>query len=156
MLFECRRIAVHMGDGLAPPTALRRAQTWLRQASNIDLVSYAKVAKSQGRLQIRHLAEIEKALSVVGLKRSRNRALVQWIARDGKPKAHDANGDDTAAPATRMVPTPYAHPYYWAGFGAVGLRPTRAVRLRRPISSPPWVVRTTPAAAGPHVIMAVC
>jgi len=113
---------LHMGDGLAPPAALRRAQAWLRQSSNTDLVSYAKVAERQGRLQWRHLAEIERGLSAEGLTRSRNRALVQWIAQDAKPKARETKPDSgNAAPTAKRIALPYAHPYYWAGFVYTGL-----------------------------------
>ena len=70
---------LYMGDGLAPPAALRRAQAWLKQSTNTELVSYAKVSERQGRLQRRQLAEFETALSVNGLMRSWNRKLVQWI-----------------------------------------------------------------------------
>jgi CHAT domain-containing protein len=109
---------LHMRDKLAPPAALRRAQAWLSQTTDADLVSYAKMAEKQGRFLDRHLAEIEKALSVEGLTRSRNRGLVVWIAKDAKPEARKAKGDgSTAAPASR----PYAHPYYWAGFVYTGL-----------------------------------
>ncbi len=65
---------LHMGQGLPPPTALYRAQAWLREATNADLATYARVAAKQGRLESRHVAEIEQELSEEGLTRSRNRA----------------------------------------------------------------------------------
>jgi CHAT domain-containing protein len=100
-----------MGKGLAPPTALRHAQTWLREATSDDFLVYAKSATSQGRMQARHLAEIESELSQEGLRRSRNYALVEWIGRDGKASSGGAQ------PLAR----PYAHPYFWAGFIHTGL-----------------------------------
>ena len=51
---------LHMGQRLTPPTAFSRAQTWLRQATNADLPVYARLAAKQGRLEARHVAEIEQ------------------------------------------------------------------------------------------------
>ena len=71
----------------------------------------------QGRLQSRHLAEIEQALTAEGLRRSRNRGLVQWIDRG----AGSAEGKKARTKAVKTVARPYAHPYYWAGFIHTGL-----------------------------------
>ena len=108
---------LHMGQGLAPPTALSRAQAWLRQATDADLGAYARVAAKQGRLESRHVAEIEQELSEEGLNRSRNRALVEWIEPDATRAAGKKKTDGVAKPVAR----PYAHPYYWAGFIYTGL-----------------------------------
>ena len=106
---------LHLGERVPPPTALRRAQLWLRQASNLDFIAYANAAARQGRLDKYHVAAIAEELSEMGLKRSRKAALVQWVAPKtppGKP-----------APSVRgeRLAQPYAHPYYWAGFIYTGL-----------------------------------
>ncbi len=68
---------LHMDSGASPPAALRGAQRWLRQATSADLNAYAQVAMARGRLQARHLAEIEQALSEKGLGRSHTGARVR-------------------------------------------------------------------------------
>jgi CHAT domain-containing protein/tetratricopeptide (TPR) repeat protein len=107
---------LHMGKGLSPSTALSQAQAWLRQATNADLALYARVAARQGRLESRHAAEIERELSEEGLTRSRNSALVEWIALDAARTA-----DKAPSESSRRLARPYVHPYYWAGFIHTGL-----------------------------------
>jgi CHAT domain-containing protein len=102
---------LHMGQGLAPPTALRKAQDWLRRATNVDLQAYARVAASQGRLESRQLREIEQELSEEGLRRSRNNAIIEWDTPYGSP----GEGTNRSVNADRIA-RPYAHPYFWAGF----------------------------------------
>jgi CHAT domain-containing protein len=109
---------LHIGARLPPPTALRRAQLWLRQATNADLQAYARDAAKQGRLESRHVAEIDHALSDEGLRRSRNAATVEWLTRDGA--ALRVSGKRTPDGAGRLA-RPYAHPYFWAGFIYTGL-----------------------------------
>ena len=106
---------LHMGGRLAPPTALKRAQVWMRQASNADLQSYARIAAQQGRLEARHAAEIVQELSEAGLAKSPRRALVEWI----EPEAGHASPKAPRRAERRA--RPYAHPYYWAGFIYTGL-----------------------------------
>src|SRR5262249_16928935 len=66
---------MHIVGGLPPPTALRRAQLWLQQATNADLLAYTRLAEKQGRLDHQHVAEVEEELGEAALTRSRNRAL---------------------------------------------------------------------------------
>ena len=115
-LLIARFYELHLGEGLSPPTALRRAQAWLRGATSEDLVSYAKVAAARGRIERSRLAEIARDLSAEGLRRSRNSALVEWV----KPAAAKTKGK-RAADAGKPVARPYAHPYFWAGFIHTGL-----------------------------------
>ena len=115
-LLIARFYELHLGEGLSPPTALRRAQAWLREASSEDLASYAKVAAARGRLERRRLAEIKKDLSADGLRHARNRALVEWV----KPEATKTKGKKATA-AGKPIARPYAHPYFWAGFIYTGL-----------------------------------
>ena len=115
-LLIARFYELHLGGGLSPPTALRRAQAWLREASSEDLASYARVAAARGRLERRRLADIERDLSADGLRRSRNSALVEWV----KPDATKTKGMKAAA-AGKPIARPYAHPYFWGGFIHTGL-----------------------------------
>jgi CHAT domain-containing protein len=115
-LLIARFYELHLGEGLSPPTALRRAQAWLREASSENLAAYAKVAAARGRLERRRLAEIERELSASGLRRSRNSALVEWV----KPDATKTKGMKATA-AGKPIARPYAHPYFWAGFIHTGL-----------------------------------
>jgi CHAT domain-containing protein len=107
---------LHMTERLAPPTALRRAQIWLRRATNTDLQAFARGAAKQGRMDMRHLSELETELSEEGLTRSRNAATIQWIdagaERSQEKKAHAG---------TNRPSHPFAHPYFWAGFIYTGL-----------------------------------
>lgn len=94
---------LHLGKGLPPPTALRQAQLWLRDASKAAIEAYAETAVTAGRLERRHLAE---------------------IAQDMDPAAR-ANRMGGVVPAVAAPvaaePKPYAHPYYWGGFVYTGL-----------------------------------
>jgi CHAT domain-containing protein len=116
---------LHMDAKLAPPKALRRAQLWLRQATNADLLAYAKAAAEKGRLDQRHAAGIEQELSAEVLRRSRNAALVEWVAaepaRAGDSPDAPATDKVRASRRTMRLARPYAHPYYWAGFIYTGL-----------------------------------
>jgi CHAT domain-containing protein/tetratricopeptide (TPR) repeat protein len=115
-LLIARFYELHLGEGLSPPTALRRAQAWLREASSDDLAAYAKLAAARGRLERRRLAEIERDLSADGLRRSRNSALIEWVKPD-TAKAKGMKATATGKPVVR----PYTHPYFWAGFIYTGL-----------------------------------
>src|SRR5262249_24100232 len=109
---------LHMQHRVAPPTALRRAQLWLRDASNTDLVAYARAAAARHRLDKSRVAEIAEELSEAGLRRPRKAPLVELAIADPPPAARKerASGEKTV-----RVVRPYAHPYYWAGFIYTGL-----------------------------------
>jgi len=93
---------LHIDARLAPPTALSRAQAWLRQATSADLDGYARGAAARGRLDGLHLRQIEQALSPDGLARSRNRAVIERIDADGKMRSMD---DLPATPRGSSGPT---------------------------------------------------
>jgi CHAT domain-containing protein len=86
---------LHIGAKLSPLTALHRAKNWLRTATADDLKRFAKAAAKRGRLESRHLAPIEQALS--------------------------ARQADAYSPNSKNSYQSYAHPYYWAGFIHTGL-----------------------------------
>jgi CHAT domain-containing protein/tetratricopeptide (TPR) repeat protein len=115
-LLIARFYELHLSGGLSPPTALRRAQTWLREANSEDLAYYARVASALGRIERSRLTEIERDLSADGLRRSRNSALIEWV----KPDATKTKGIKATA-ADKPIARPYAHPYFWAGFIYTGL-----------------------------------
>jgi CHAT domain-containing protein len=115
-LLIARFYELHLGEGLSSPTALRRAQAWLRQATSGDLASSAKAAAARGRIERRRLAEIEQDLSADGLRRSRNSGLIEWA----KPAPAESKGRKSTA-AGKPIARPYAHPYFWAGFIHTGL-----------------------------------
>ena len=81
-----------------------------------NLTAYARLSAKQGRLETRHLYEIEQALSEEGLKRSRNAAIVEWSKIDEM-----RSNKTTSAPSGKPIARPYAHPYFWAGFIYTGL-----------------------------------
>jgi CHAT domain-containing protein len=89
---------LHLGAGVDPPTALRRAQAWLRRASDDDLDSYAKVASAAGRLQGSQLAAIAQEV------------------RAPHPPVETGSSAVARRPSERSPTAPYAHPYYWGGF----------------------------------------
>ena len=111
---------LHMQDRLAPPTALKDAQAWLREATRAELIAYARTAAARAKLDPAKLAAIETDLT------SPRRAMRLRIA--APPSA-----DGVAAPAPllpergdpgdtdRMQSRPFWHPYFWGGFTYTGL-----------------------------------
>ena len=113
-LLMARFYELMIGEKLSPPSALSRAQLWLRDATNTDLLAYVESAVANARIAP-HLAEqIARELSAEQLRRSRNSAAVQWIA---PARAAGQSQSDKAGERAR----PYAHPYFWAGFVYTGL-----------------------------------
>jgi len=82
-----------------------------------DLQAYARGAARQGRLETRHISELETELSEVGLKRSRNANAIQWLA----PAETERTPPGEPAAAAKRLARPYTHPYFWAGFIYTGL-----------------------------------
>jgi CHAT domain-containing protein/tetratricopeptide (TPR) repeat protein len=99
---------------LPPPTALHRAQVWLKDATSKDLDAYVKTTAAKGRLERRQVAEIEKELRNAVVARSRSSSTIERPDPAADQKGKGASG---AKQATR----PYAHPFYWAGFAYTGL-----------------------------------
>lgn len=107
---------LHLGNAqLPPPTALRRAQNWLRDATEAAIRAYANAATAKGKLERRRLLEIEEALSEEpGLRR---RLRKQTIAYD--PPSATAHKKTTGS--SKRLLKPYTHPDFWAGFIYTGL-----------------------------------
>jgi CHAT domain-containing protein len=106
---------LHLRERLPPPTALRRAQLWLRQATDADLEGYARATAMQGGLESRYAAAIAEELSEARLRRSRNASITEWVA------AEPADAGAKTSPRRGALARPYAHPYFWAGFVYTGL-----------------------------------
>jgi CHAT domain-containing protein/tetratricopeptide (TPR) repeat protein len=105
---------LHMGAArLPPPTALSRAQAWLRNATEADVRAYAKAATAQGKLERRHLMELEHALSGEDSPRRRLGGIT--------PEATPIAAKTKAAGTSKRPPRPYTHPDFWAGFIYTGL-----------------------------------
>jgi CHAT domain-containing protein len=114
-LLISRFYELHIGENLPPATALQRAQTWLKQATNADLDAYVDGAAKGGRMTSRQASEVTGAVSPDGLKRGLNRDVVDWISPETTRSAQQPVG---ASP--RAVARPFAHPYFWGGFVHTG------------------------------------
>ena len=114
-LLIARFYELHMGEGLPPPTALSRAQAWLRHATNADLQAYGRAAAKQGRLENRQLQDLEQELSEEGLQRSRSNARIEWTTPDAERATKNAKR------GAHRLARPYAHPFFWGGFIYTGL-----------------------------------
>jgi CHAT domain-containing protein len=98
----------HRGDGLAPASALRKAQDWLRNAGSADLENYVLSAVETGRLS----KELARSLEVTTRAGAPGRGRV-------KP-AEQPTGSVTERPAAAKSDAPFSHPYYWSGFTLTG------------------------------------
>ena len=115
-LLIARFYELHLGEGLSPPTALRRAQAWLRErAARTSRPMRGWRPRAAGS-SAAGSSRSSRDLSADGLRRSRNSALVEWV----KPAAAKTKGKKSAD-AGKPVARPYAHPYFWAGFIHTGL-----------------------------------
>ena len=110
---------LHLGQSLAPPTALRQAQIWLRTANNDEVRSYARAAAAAAKLTPSKLAELEDQLTT---RRSTTTSRLAAIVRSFQ--ARDADGSAGKLAVRRKgdeVQPPFAHPFYWGGFVYTGL-----------------------------------
>ena len=62
MLLIAKFYDLHVGEGIAPPTALKRAQEWLRTASRETLIDYARDAAIKGKVDAAKWATLEDYL----------------------------------------------------------------------------------------------
>jgi CHAT domain-containing protein len=98
----------HIAEALPPATALRQAQAWLRSATKEDLLGFTAGAVAQGRLETRHLRELEQALAG-----NSSRSLIRALT-DGSPQ-------NSKTIEIKPQARPYEHPYFWAAFVLTGL-----------------------------------
>lgn len=100
---------LHLDQGLAPATALKRAQIWLRTTTKADLIAYSRTAADRAKLDPSKLAELQSSL------KSRRRSAVSRGISWKMLK-------DLVTNVQRKFQTyPFAHPYYWGGFVYTGL-----------------------------------
>ena len=115
---------LHMSGGLPPPTALKRAQDWLRNASRAELAAYIRGEAARTRIGASVSEIIRRTLAqdvIAGdSRRTRSVSLLQQELRSQEsspepPKAADSEA--SLGPDDR----PYSHPYYWGGFIYLGM-----------------------------------
>jgi CHAT domain-containing protein len=111
---------LHLGQGQRPSAALRGAQAWLRNATRVDLIAFARSAGRRAGLDITRLAELESGLT------TRHRSGTARFARAWELLQQDASETRSkkgraADRAHSLQARPFAHPYYWGGFVYAGL-----------------------------------
>jgi CHAT domain-containing protein len=116
-LLTARFYDLHLDEGLAPATALRNAQLWLRFATREELATYVRAAETQGRLSTHHTRQLELALAGAAGDGVRffDIAGPEIVADSG------ADGGTPVRPAdSSRSECPFAHPVYWGGFVITG------------------------------------
>jgi CHAT domain-containing protein/tetratricopeptide (TPR) repeat protein len=100
----------HFDRGLSPPTALKQAQAWLRNATKSDLIRAAQNAGKVARIDGSKLTSLETLL------KSRRRS-------DGSLFARLWNEIRSAPSRLQryLQSRPFSHPYFWGGFVYTGL-----------------------------------
>jgi CHAT domain-containing protein/tetratricopeptide (TPR) repeat protein len=118
---------LHLGDRLAPPTALKEAQAWLKNATRGELIAYAKATASRSGANGAALADkLETSLLRGPHEDPRFAPLTKLVEHAGRAAA--AGGKTLLAGllgrkprGPRLDDRPFAHPYYWGGFTYTGL-----------------------------------
>jgi len=119
-LLMARFYELHLGMGLAPPTALKHAQSWLRSSTQEELVAYAGSAGAAARLDTARLAELQGTLA--SLQRGSTRHAAVWNRLRTRGEAGTGAPDGAAkADHAGSGHRPFAHPYFWGGFVYTGL-----------------------------------
>jgi CHAT domain-containing protein len=119
-LLIARFYELHLGQGLAPPTALKQAQAWLRTSSKAELIAYAKAAGAKAGFTPDRLAALEASLKRRNLDGDARFAASWKLVQDKAEAALKAVGrawtDDES-----LKSRPFEHPYYWGAFVYTGL-----------------------------------
>jgi CHAT domain-containing protein len=102
------------GSGLAPPTALRQAQAWLRNSAGTELEAYADTAAGQAKIDRTKLVDLSSVLTR-GQRSASSRFAKLWEALAAETELARRT---TPAPSGRR---PFEHPFFWAGFVYTGL-----------------------------------
>jgi CHAT domain-containing protein len=116
-LLTARFYDLHLDEGLAPATALRNAQLWLRFATREELAGYARAAASQGRLSTHHARLLELALAGAAGEGVR---FFDIAAPEVVPDSGADGGGPVRAADDSRSERPFAHPVYWGGFVITG------------------------------------
>ena len=99
---------LHMEQRLSPPAALRQAQLWLSKATGDEIDAYSRGAVALGRMESRHLAEIEQELSTDATVPAQDRA----AAQEGDPSTgHDGRSEPGEGTLRAPVLLGRLHPY---------------------------------------------
>ena len=109
---------LHMQEQLSPPKSLKAAQTWVRDATRSELLTYARDAAARAKLHPAQLAAFESNLTETR-RTMRLRVGAALRADGGVVVALPAIQD--AANQPFMESRPFKHPYYWGGFIYTGL-----------------------------------
>jgi CHAT domain-containing protein len=105
----------HLRDGLAPATALRQAQLWLRSATRDDLSAYAREAAHRSNVEAGALRSLEGALEGAAAEMDRFFAAAA-VEKDGAGAPPSSRPRDKSEPGRPF----FAHPIYWGGFVMTG------------------------------------
>ena len=109
---------LHIAERLAPPTALNRAQAWLRTSTRDDLLAYARSAAAVARMDGARLNDLQNELANRRRIAARLAAVSQRLQRDDGKTAQNSPAPAASDPGKQA---PFAHPYYWGGFVYTGL-----------------------------------
>ncbi|HVR56266.1 MAG TPA: CHAT domain-containing protein [Pseudolabrys sp.] len=116
-LFISKFYDLHIDEGLAPVSALQRAQIWFRQATKAELLAYSKAAAAHAKLNASALTAIEASLK----SRRRSSATI-FAAIWNTLQEKIANASRDSAPGDENLQSPpFEHPYYWGGFVYTGV-----------------------------------
>jgi CHAT domain-containing protein len=110
---------LHLSEGLEPPTALKSAQAWLREATTAELIVYVRSAIAKCPVEDRELMEkFENSIRRGQPRNSSVSSSIQWtnVKSDDTGK-HSQDRDGESVRQDR----PFAHPYYWGSFIYTGL-----------------------------------
>ena len=109
---------LHMQEQLSPPKSLKAAQTWVRDATRSELLTYARDAAARAKLHPAQLAAFESNLTET---RRTMRLRVGAALRADGGVAVALPAIQEAANQPFMESRPFKHPYYWGGFIYTGL-----------------------------------
>jgi CHAT domain-containing protein/tetratricopeptide (TPR) repeat protein len=117
---------LHLGERVAPATALHRAQAWLKDATRAELIGYAKaVAAKAGPAQQLVGNKLAGSLMRGGHDDPRFASVSKLLDRKGNASMARRSGllgrflERRAK--SRLWERPFAHPYYWGGFIYTGV-----------------------------------
>jgi CHAT domain-containing protein len=111
---------LHLDGGLAPADALKQAKAWLRNATNRELIAYAKAAQAASAPQSQ-APDLVAVLST-GRRGSESRFAGMWDALQeaGAERGKRAKRGKGKPAAASLDAKRFAHPYYWSGFVYTG------------------------------------
>jgi CHAT domain-containing protein len=119
-LLMARFYELHIDHGLSPAAALRQAQSWLRGATDTELIAYGKAAAARAHLDPVLQTSLAQALKTV--RRSEDtRAATIWNVLRARALASATTGTGNPKDKAAAPRHPFDHPYYWGAFVYTGL-----------------------------------